>query len=230
VPPETQERIKLAPRSIFYTLPLSVQMHCKANNKLTDVPTFTKQLCSTPGRGRPAWLALIQIPALIDSVLFSLQNRQSIYKISFTLTSHITANASGMKWECLKSHWVNVIPKKSITDITLIMLRFTWPSVMLRLLRHSNQWHSRPFIVPWFYFCLYGENQICKIAFQKIPTHKHVLSQIQILKCHITAISTVLQATKHDSVISNVIQTSETYFYFAITNLIPGFSIQTIWS
>lgn len=134
VAPETQERLKLAPRSLFYTLLLSVQMHCKANNKLTDVPTFTKQLCCTPSRGRPAWLALIQIPALIDSVFFFFFSKQTMhFKISVTLTSRITANASGMKRECLKSHWVNVIPKNNITDITLIMLRFTWPSVILCL-------------------------------------------------------------------------------------------------
>ncbi len=143
------------------------------------MPTSTIQPCSTPDRGRPAWLTLIQIQALIDSAFFFL-NRQEFICFCVTLTSHITANASGMKWECRKSHLVNIISKKIIIDITLIMLLFTWPFVMLRL----KALKSTPF--PLIYCAMGFVAYMDRIRFVRLPPkryqHTNVYYHIFILK------------------------------------------------
>ncbi len=146
------------------------------------------------------------------------------------MTSHITANASGMKQECRKSHLVNIISKKIIIDITLIMLLFTWPFIMLRL----KALKSTPF--PLNYCAMGFVAYMDRIRFVRLPPkryqHTNMYYHIFILKCHITPISTVLQAAKHDSVIYNVIQQSETTSENAsvlnLTNLIQCFSKQII--
>lgn len=146
------------------------------------MPTSTIQLRSTPDRGRPAWLALIQIPALIDSAFFFKQTKR-LYYFRVTLTSHITANASGMKRECLKSHLVNIICKKSITDIILTVLLFTWPFVMLCL----KALKSTPFMLIYCAvgFIAYMDRiRFVRLPSKKIPMHKHVLSQIHIKMSH----------------------------------------------